>query len=141
MKQEKAKYLALLVDTVNLGPPRVTSLQLDTGTSETGPQSIGGFPGMVMRDLAVDMVGDVSLRDAVGTGGSDPGHERSKVAKEVTIISGQGTAGESDLSWTIMRETGVGVLQESDQHEPVVDPGKILVGNLGKGWIDVTYQR
>jgi len=96
---------------------------------------------MVMRDLAVDMVGHVSLRDTVGAGGSDPGHERSKVTKEITVIGGQGTAGESELSWTIMREEGVGVLQESDQHEPVVDPEKTLVSNLEKGWIDVTYQR
>jgi len=114
--------LALLIDTVNLGPSRVTSLQLDTGTSETSPQSIGGFPGMVMRDLAVDMVGNVSLRDTVCAGGGDPGHDRSKVAKEVTVVSRQGTTGESELSWAVMREEGVGVLQESDQDEPVVNP-------------------
>jgi len=114
--------LALFVDTVNLGPSSVASLELDTGKSETSPQSIAGFPGMVMRDLAVDMVGDVGLRDTVRARGSDPGHDRSKVTKEVTIVSRQGTTGESELARTIMREEGVGVLQESDQHEPVVDP-------------------
>ena len=53
---------------------------------------------MVMRDLAVDVVGDVSFRDAVRAGGSDPGHDRSKVAEEVTVVSRQGTTGESELS-------------------------------------------
>ena len=69
---------------------------------------------MVMRDLAVDMVCDMSLRNTMRRGGSDPGHDRSKVTKEVTIISRQGTAGESELSRTIMREERVGMLQESD---------------------------
>lgn len=112
--EEKPKYLALLVDTVNLGPSGVTTLQLDAGTSETSPQNIGGFPGMVVRDLAVDVVGDVSFRDAVRTGGGDPGHDRSKVTKEVTVIGRQGTTGESELSLAIVREEGVRVLQESD---------------------------
>jgi hypothetical protein len=94
-----------------------------------------------MRDLAVDVVGDVGLRDTVRAGGSDPRHSRSKVTKEVTVISRQSATGESELSRTIMREEGVGMLQESDQHEPVVNPGRTLVCNLEKGWVDVTYQR
>ena len=89
----------------------------------------------------MDMVDDVSLRDTVRAGGSDPGHDRSKVTKEVTVMSRQGTTGESELPRTIMREEGVGVLQESDQHEPVVDPVETLVRNFERGWIDVTYQR
>lgn len=115
VRRGKSKYLALLVDTVNLGPSSVASLQLDTGPSETSPQSISGFPGMVMRDLAVDVVGNMSLRDTVGAGSSNPGHDGSKVTKEITIIGRQGTTGESELAGTIMREEGVGVLQESDQ--------------------------
>lgn len=77
-----------------------------------------------MGNLAVDMVGDVGFRDTVCTGGSDPGHDGSKVAEEIAIISGQGTTGESELAGTIMRNEGVSVLQESDQHKPVVDPRK-----------------
>ena len=65
---------------------------------------------MVMRDLTVNMVGDMSLRDAVGTGGSNPGHERSEVTKEVTIICCQGTTRERKLALTVMREEGIGVL-------------------------------
>jgi len=73
--------LALLEDTINLSPPRVTSLKFDTSACEASPQRIGGFPGIVMGDLAVDMMGDVSLRNTMGAGGSDPGHDRTKVTK------------------------------------------------------------
>jgi hypothetical protein len=79
---------------------------------------------MVMRDLAVNVVGNVGLGDTVRAGGSDPGHDGSKVAKEITVVSSQGTTGEGKLSRTIVREEGIRVLQECDQYEPVVDPGK-----------------
>jgi len=58
----------------------------------------------------MDVVGNVSLRDPVGAGGSDPGHDRSEVTKEVAIVSRQGTTRESELVSTIVREEGVGVL-------------------------------
>ena len=88
---------------------------------------------MVMWDLAVDVVSDVSLGDAVGTGGSDPGHDGSKAAKEVAIIGRQSATGEGELAGAIMRKEGVGVLQEGDQHEPVVNPGEALAKNLESG--------
>lgn len=75
-----------------------------------------------MRDLAVDVMGDMGLRDAVGGEGSNPGHEGSKLAKEFAIHGGESTTGESELSGTVMREQRVGVLKERDQYEPVVDP-------------------
>jgi len=75
-----------------------------------------------MGDLAVDVVGNVGLRDAVSTGSRDPGHDGSKVAKQVTIVGRQGTTRESKLASAIVREEGIGVLQESNKHEPVVDP-------------------
>jgi len=65
---------------------------------------------MVVRDLTVDMVGDMSLRNTVGAGGSNPSHERSEVTKEVTIVCCQGTTGERKLALTIMGEEGVGML-------------------------------
>jgi len=114
--------LALLVDTINLTPTGVASLKLDAGASETSSQGIAGFPGMVMRDFAVNVMGNVGLRDTMGAGSSDPSHDRSEVTKEVTIVSRQGTTRESELAGTIVREEGVGVLQESDQHEPVINP-------------------
>jgi len=137
----KKKYLALLVNTVNLGPSSVASLQLYTGKSEMSSQSIASFPCMIMRDLAVDVVGYVSLGDTVRAGGTNPGHDRSQVTKEVTIISRQGATGESELARTIMRKKGVSVLQESDQHEPVVDPGENIILGSRIRLIDTTYQR
>ena len=138
---EKEEYLALLVDTVNLTPSGVASLQLDAGTSETSSQGVCGFPGMVMRDLAVDMVGNVGLRDAVGAGGSDPGHDGSEVTKEVTIVRRQGTTRESELISTIVREEGVCVLQESDHHKPMIDPGNDINPGSPPDKIHDTYQR
>lgn len=125
--------LALLVDTVDLCPSGIASLQLDASASESGPQRIGGFPSVVMRDLAVDVVGNVGLRDTVGAGGCDPGHDRSEVTEEVTIIGCQGTTGESELGRAVVGEEGIGVLQERDQHEPMVNPGKTSVCGLGSG--------
>ena len=141
MVEKEKKYLALLVDTVNLTPSGITSLQLDAGMSEAGPQGVGSFPGMVMRDLAVDMVGNVSLRDPVGAGGGDPGHDRSEVTKEVTIVSRQGTTGESELVSTVVGEEGVGMLQESDQHEPMVNPGNIVNPESPPDRLHVTYHK
>ena len=140
IRKEK-KYLALLVDTVNLTPSGIASMQLDAGACETSPQGVGGFPGMIMRDLAVNVVGNVSLRDAMGAGGSDPGHDGSEVTKEVTIVRRQGTTGESELASTIVREEGVGVLQESDHHEPVVDPRNEISPETPPDKIHATYQR
>ena len=88
---------------------------------------------MVVGNLAVNMVGDMSLRDTVRAGGGDPGHDGSEITEEVTIISGQGTTGKSELAGTVMRKEGVSVLQESDQYKPVVDPGKMLAGVIERG--------
>ena len=41
---------------------------------------------MVMRDLAVDVMGDVGFRDTMGAGGSDPGHDGSEITKEAAIV-------------------------------------------------------
>lgn len=89
---------------------------------------------MVMRDLAVDVVSDVGLRDTMGAGGGDPGHCGSEVTKEAAIVGCQGTTGEGELARTVMRKEGVGVLQERDQHEPVVDPmeGSAFNTELGR---------
>lgn len=67
-----------------------------------------------MGYLAVDVMGDVSLRDTMCASCSNPGHDGTEVTKEVTIIGRQGTAGEGKLGGTVMRQERVGVLQESD---------------------------
>ena len=94
-----------------------------------------------MRNLAVDMVSDVSLRDTMGAGGSDPGHGRSEVAKEVAIVGRQGTTREGELASAIVREEGVCMLQESDQHEPMIDPGNGVSLKSPLNKIYATYQK
>ena len=69
-----------------------------------------------MRDLAVDVVSNVGLRDTMCAGPSDPGHNGSKAAKEITIVGSQGTSGEGKFGGAIVREEGIRVLQECDQY-------------------------
>ena len=114
---------ALLEDAVHLRPATGPALELDAGLSEAAAQGSSGLPCVVVRDLAVDVVEDVSLRDAVGGGGTDPAHDAAEVTEEVAVKSGQGSTGEGELGGTVVGQQGVGVLQESDQDEPVVDPG------------------
>jgi len=53
---------------------------------------------------------------------ADPAHDGSEVAKQGAVQRGEGTTGESEFRSAIMGEARVGVLQEGDQDEPVVNP-------------------
>lgn len=75
-----------------------------------------------MRDLAADVVEDVGLRDTVSGTSTDPCTDRAEIAKEVAIESGKRATSEGELWGTVVGKERVGVLKESDQHEPVVDP-------------------
>jgi hypothetical protein len=77
---------------------------------------------IVVGNLAGDMMENVSFRDTVCSVSTDPGHDFSAVTEKVPVQSGQGTSGEGELWSTVMGEERVGVLQESDQYQPVVDP-------------------
>lgn len=77
---------------------------------------------MVMGDLAADVMEDVGLGDSVGSMGTNPSHDASAVTEQVSVKGGKSTTSESELGGTVMREEGVGVLQEGDQHKPVVNP-------------------
>lgn len=77
-----------------------------------------------MRDLAGDVVNDVGLRDSVGGTGADPAGklaEEAVATHEVAVKGREGTTGEGEGGGLVMRKSGVGVLEESDQDEPVVD--------------------
>lgn len=54
--------------------------------------------------------------------GTNPTHNRAAVAQQVTIQSSKGTPGESEFRGTIMRKDRISVLQERDEHQPVVHP-------------------
>ena len=49
---------------------------------------------MVMRDLAVDVMEDMSLGNPVSSRSTNPAHDRTKIAKEVAVESSKGTTGE-----------------------------------------------
>jgi hypothetical protein len=53
---------------------------------------------------------------------ADPGHDGAKVAEQTAVESRECTAGEGELGCAVVGEDRVGVLQERDEHKPVVDP-------------------
>ena len=75
-----------------------------------------------MRNLARKVMHDVGFRDTISGVCANPSHNASTVAKKATVQSGKGSAGKSELWGTVMRKEGIGMLQEGDQHKPVVDP-------------------
>jgi len=114
--------LALLEDAVNLTPATRSALELDTSLIENLAKSSGSLPSMVVRDLAGDVVGDVGFRDTVGRVGTDPSHDLAAVTKKLTIERGKGTTRESELGSAVVGKERIGVLEESDEDEPVVHP-------------------
>ena len=97
-------------------------MKVDSRLSESGSQSIAGLPGIVMRNLAADMVEDVGFGDTVGNSGTDPSSDRAKITEEATVESRESTPGESEFRSTVVGEERVGMLEEGNQNEPVVDP-------------------
>lgn len=77
---------------------------------------------MVVRDLAVDVMSDVSLRNSVSSECADPSHDRAEITEKLTIHSGQSTTREGELGSTVVREQRIGVLKEGDQYKPVINP-------------------
>lgn len=77
---------------------------------------------MIVRNLAADVVSNMSLRDTVSSNGTEPTHELSTVAEELTIQGTKSATGESELGSTVVGKKGVGVLQERDEDKPVIDP-------------------
>lgn len=65
---------------------------------------------------------DVSLRDTVCGVSSEPSHDFTAVTEKVSIQSRQGTPREGKLGSTVMGKKRVGMLEEGDQYQPVVDP-------------------
>ena len=53
---------------------------------------------------------------------ANPTHKRSEVAKQITIKGCQSTTRECEFLRTIVRQQRIGMLQEGDEHQPVVHP-------------------
>jgi len=75
-----------------------------------------------MGDLARYVMNDVSFRNAIGSMSSEPTHNGTKVSHHAAIHGGQRSTCESEFSSAVMGKDGVGVLEEGDEDEPVVDP-------------------
>lgn len=131
LTNDEHSYLALLVHTVDLCPATWPTLEVGvTIGAEELLESSASFPGVVMRDLARNVVQNVGLRDTMSSVGSDPAHETTKVTEEVAIKGGESTTGEGELWCAVVGKQRVGVLEERDQDEPVVDPTDVLAGYL-----------
>lgn len=91
-------------------------------------ESIRSFPSVVMRDLGRNVVADVRLADAVK-------HKRADKSQTVSVNGGQGTSGKVPLLVAVVRNKRVGVLQERDRDQPVVDVevrNEIIGSDLGE---------
>jgi len=65
---------------------------------------------------------DVSLRDSVREGPTEPAEDWTGTAEKRAVEGRERTSLEIECGAAIVREVGVGVLEEGDQNEPVVDP-------------------
>ena len=77
-----------------------------------------------MRNLAVNVMEHVSLRNTVRCGSTNPAHEATEVAKKVAVQRSQCTTREGEFTGAIMGQERVGVLEERNQDEPVVNPNQ-----------------
>ena len=96
---------------------------------------------MIMRDLAVHMVQDMRLRDPMSRTRADEAPHAAEVAQEVTVERRKRAALERELGCAVVRDDRVGVLEEGDDDEPVVDPVKRMLVNLLSKHRESTYQR
>lgn len=117
--------LALADDPQSLAPSTGVALNEYSIPSQALVDSVASLPGVVVGDLAADVVGDVGLGDTVSGGGADPAGDLADdagSAHEFTIEGGESTTGEGEGRGLVVRKGGVGVLEEGDEDEPVVDP-------------------
>ena len=115
-------HLALFINPIHLTPSRILPLQLDTRFPQFHPQRICSFPGMVVRDLAMNVMRYMGLRDSMGESSCQPSHHRTQIPQKAPIVRRQRASREGELVRTVVWEEGIGVLEEGDQDDPVVDP-------------------
>ena len=115
--------LALLEHAVDLGPASGAAAEVDAVLGKALTERIGRLPSVVVGDLARDVVENVRLRDAVRCKGTEPAHHAAEVTEEVAVEGSERSTGESELRSTVVGQDRVGVLEESNEDEPVVHPG------------------
>lgn len=75
-----------------------------------------------MRDLRRYVMEDVSLRDTVRDDATEPSEEWTGSTEKRAVEGGECATLEIECGAAVVREERVCVLEEGDQHEPVVDP-------------------
>lgn len=101
---------------------------MDSLLGELFLKSRTSVPGIVVGNFAGDVVKDMSLGDTVGSMSTKPSHKAATVTQEATVKGGEGTTGEGELRCAVVGKKWVGVLKESDENKPMIDPlGRSLV--------------
>ena len=101
---------------------------LDVVLAKPGLESLSGLPGVVVGNLAGDVVENVGLSNAVeqvGSNGSEP----------VPVNRAEGTTGEGPGLGLVVRKHRVRVLKVSDHDQPVVAPevrNDVVPEDIGK---------
>lgn len=78
--------------------------------TEFGLQRLGGFPSVVVGNFGAQVVGDMSLRETV-----------SKETVNISVHGRKSASLKIESSLAIMRQPWIGVLQESNQDDPVMN--------------------
>jgi hypothetical protein len=86
------------------------------------PARLKGYIRIVVRNLAANVVDDVGLGDTVGSMSADPAHDAAAVTEQASVEGGQGSTLEGEFGSTVVGQERVGVLQEGNHDEPVVNP-------------------
>lgn len=88
---------------------------LDVVVSKTSLERLGSLPGVVVGDLARDVVKDVSLSNTVEK-------VRTNRTEPVAVNRAKSATREGPCLGLVVRKSGVGVLEVGDHYEPVVAP-------------------
>lgn len=64
----------------------------------------------------------VGLGDPVRKSSRQPCHHRTQVSQKTSVVRRQCASWKGELARAIVWEEGVGVLEEGDQDDPVIDP-------------------
>ena len=79
----------------------------------------------------MDVMRHMGLGDPVGKSGGQPCHHGTQVTQQAPIVCRQCAPRKGKLGCAIVWQEGVGVLEEGDQDDPVIDP---IDENKGEGW-------
>jgi hypothetical protein len=87
-------------------------------------QGIASLPCIVVRDLAGNVVQDMSFCNTVGECCTQPGWDAAQVTEEFAVERRESAARERKLRSTVMGEDRVSMLEERYQDQPMVNPGQ-----------------